>query len=258
MPADAVRRGRLRAAEATRTVRVPSDPARGGAEPVRTGTVVLINGTASAGKSSAARALQAAMPRPWLHAGLDRFVAGLPPRCFEIVDASDPAPADGFQLRYWGGTGARTEAPVDEGTPAHGDGVLVGVRVGPAGVALLAAMYRGLAATAAAGLDVVADDAIHDRRVLAGAVAALRGVPVLFVGLRLPLAEAERRERERGDRGPGAARALHAAVHAHGTYDLELDTAALDPEACAAAIARALAEGRTGGAFARLACELDG
>lgn len=80
-------------------------------------------------------------------------------------------------------------------------------------------------------VDVIVDDVIHDRRVLAAAVEALRDPPVLFAGLRVPREIAGRRER--GDRGPGGAAAFYGLVHAHGVYNLELDTAAADPMRCA-------------------------
>lgn len=90
------------------------------------------------------------------------------------------------------------------------------------------------------------------------AVAALRDVPVLFVGLRLPLVVAEARERARGDRGLGGATAFHGLVHAHGVYDLELDTSTTDPEACASTIERRLAAGPEPSAFRVLARRLPG
>jgi chloramphenicol 3-O phosphotransferase len=43
------------------------------------------------------------------------------------------------------------------------------------------------------------------------------------------------------------------AVHAHGTYDMEVDTSAMTPEECTAAIAARLAAGPPGSAFAGLA-----
>jgi chloramphenicol 3-O phosphotransferase len=75
---------------------------------------------------------------------------------------------------------------------------------------------------------------------------------VLFVGLRLPRELAERRERERGDRGPGGAAAFYDLVHAHAVYDLELDTSVLSPEECALQIKNALGNPSRMQAFRRL------
>lgn len=71
--------------------------------------------------------------------------------------------------------------------------------------------------------------------------------------MRCPLEEAERRERERGDRIQGLARLLFAAVHAHGRYDLEVDTAQLSAEECAARIRARLVDGPPPAAFRELA-----
>lgn len=206
------------------------------------GNVVWLNGTSSAGKSSVAKALQDVMERPYLVTGLDHFLPRLPERCFVVSDGIDPPAAEHFLLVYRGGT-ARTVAPRDGGETVYGSGELVEVRIGPGGVRLVAGFYRGIAALAAAGIDVVVEAVVHDRRVLEAAVAALRDSPVLFVGLHLPREVAVRRERERGDRGPGGAAAFFDLVHAHARYDLELDTDALGPMECALRIKRALEDG---------------
>ena len=55
-------------------------------------------------------------------------------------------------------------------------------------------------------------------------VQLLADVDVFFIGLHCPLAELERRERQRGDRREGEARQDHATVHTFGIYDMELDS----------------------------------
>jgi chloramphenicol 3-O phosphotransferase len=215
----------------------------------------LLNGTSSAGKSSIASALQEVMESPYLHTGIDHFLPRVPARFKLISDGREPASADYFLLVYQGSM-TRAEAAIEGGETAYGLGTLTEVRIGPGGVRLLAGMYRAIAGLASAGVDVIVDDVIYDPRVLAAAVRELRGARVLFVGLRLPRAVAERRERERGDRGPGGAAAFFDLVHAHGVYDLELDTARLDPVACALRIKEALQKGHPRTAFRKLASRL--
>jgi chloramphenicol 3-O-phosphotransferase len=65
-------------------------------------------------------------------------------------------------------------------------------------------------------------------------------------------AELERRERERGDRTPGAALAQEPLVHAHGLYDVECDTTAASPYDCAVRIRDFLRTGQVPTAFDRL------
>jgi chloramphenicol 3-O phosphotransferase len=216
------------------------------------GDIVLLNGTSSAGKTSIARDLQEIMEAPYFHTGIDHFLPRLPARLFVVSDGVSPPASDYFLLVY-GGAVRRTVGERPEGTAVYGDGVLAEVRIGPEGVRLLAGMYQAIAALAHAGINVVVDDVIHDRRVLRVAVEALPASRVLFVGLQLPREEAERRERERGDRGPGGAAAFYDLVHAHGTYDLLLDTAENSPMACAMQIREALQSGQSRHAFAELA-----
>jgi chloramphenicol 3-O phosphotransferase len=44
------------------------------------GRIILLNGTSSSGKSSVARALQEVLSEPYLHLGIDTFIAMLPSR----------------------------------------------------------------------------------------------------------------------------------------------------------------------------------
>ena len=74
----------------------------------------------------------------------------------------------------------------------------------------------------------------------------IRDLPVLMVGLRPPREIAERREQERGNRGPGGAPAFYDLVHRHVIYDLELDTSLLSPEECARQIKASLDDNPTG------------
>ena len=220
------------------------------------GNVVLLNGTSSAGKTSIAEALQEIMDTPYVYTGIDHF-----PRVHKKVhlvsDGINPATFDYFLLVYGGGS-VRTETVGESGKTTYAGGPITEVRIGPGGLKLLAGMYRSIAAFAAAGIDVVVDDVIYDQRVLKAAVDALANSLVLFVGLRLPLAEAESRERQRGDRGPGGAAAWSELVHAHGIYDLELDTSVASPMECAQKIKMALETGHPRRAFHQLAALWEG
>jgi chloramphenicol 3-O phosphotransferase len=215
------------------------------------GNIVLINGTSSAGKSSTARALQEIMETPYLHTGVDHFLPRFPARLFDVTSPDAPASTDYFQLLYRDGA-RRIVVGREGGDAVYGDGTLIGVRLGPSALHLFAGIYRAIAALARSGIDVVVDDVIYDHRVLQAAVAALHDVPVLFVGLRLPREVADRRERERGDRGPGGAAAFYDLVHAHGVYDLEFDTATTTAVECARRIKEALENAHPRRAFPSL------
>ena len=68
----------------------------------------------------------------------------------------------------------------------------------------------------------------------------LSGLRVILVAVRCDLAELERRERQRGDREQGIARAQIDVVHAHGDFDIEVWSDRMDPTRCAAVIAAEL------------------
>jgi chloramphenicol 3-O phosphotransferase len=217
------------------------------------GSVVLINGTSSAGKSSMARELQALLDDTYLRLGLDDFIHNLPSRSFVLSNGVEPALAEYFLVVFPDASPGAVIPGENDPAAIERMGVLSDVRIGPSGLRFLEGMYRAVAALAEAGTNVIFDDVIHDPRVLRAAVDALAHLDVLFVGLRLPLAVAEQRERARGDRGPGGAAAFHERVHAHGLYDLELDTSVFSVRECAMQVRDALVEGAPRQAFRQLA-----
>ncbi|WP_405562770.1 chloramphenicol phosphotransferase CPT family protein [Streptomyces sp. NBC_01180] len=93
--------------------------------------------------------------------------------------------------------------------------------------------HRAAAGMAAGGNDIVVDHVLSQDWRLADCLSVFAPDDVLLVGVRCPLPELERRERERGDRTPGLAAMQYAQVHAHGLYDIECDTSVLSPLECA-------------------------
>jgi len=133
----------------------------------------------------------------------------------------------------------------------------VGLRIEicPVGQRMAAGDRRTMAGLAAAGNHLLVDEVLLDASWLRDWVTVLALFPVLFVRVRCPLHEVDRRER--GDRAVGQALGYFDAVHAHGLYDLEVDTSRAGTAACAAqiiAVPRPLfAFARTQGEVAALA-----
>jgi chloramphenicol 3-O phosphotransferase len=219
---------------------------------VAAGTIVILNGTSSSGKSSIARALQDVMDEPILHTGIDEYSPHVPVKFTTITGGDSPTISDYFTIVY-DKPPRRIEEMTKFGEVVYGDGVVIDASVGPNGITLLRALYAGIAAIAAAGVSMVVDEVFHQPDVLRAAVEELADSNVLFVGLRLPLEIAEPRERDRGDRGPGGARLFYDRVHVHGVYDLELDTTAMSPDECARTIMCVLESNQRGTAFQILA-----
>lgn len=185
------------------------------------GTVLVLNGTSSSGKSSVLRAFQALMEEePYIDAGLDRFLSMLPKRYLS-------------EAALW-------------------QQVMAPTRSGPVGDRLIAGMHRTMAALAAVGNSAIADHVLIDPGWLRDCAQVLSPLPAYLVGIRCPLEVTEQRERDRGNRTLGQARQQYDLVHAHGAYDFEIDTSAKSPEACAGQLKAFLASRPEPAAFASL------
>jgi chloramphenicol 3-O phosphotransferase len=184
------------------------------------GTIVYLNGVPSAGKTSIGRALQNALDEPFLLLGVDTFLQMLPRRTF----------------------GSGWLMPVPEGGVRPSERMRQHVR--PPMLATLAAL--------APQFDLIVDDVIPDAEALERTIDALAPFTVLFVRVECALEVAEQRERQRGDRTIGLARGLAPVVHAHGLYDLTVDSAAASPAECAAVIRDRMLNGPAPMAFAEL------
>jgi chloramphenicol 3-O phosphotransferase len=176
--------------------------------------VIFLNGSTSAGKTSIARALQARLPQPYLWFGIDHVFPWLPPSLCETHEG------------YW------FETRDDGAMPIFiGDGFLSVAR----------GWHRMVRTGVDEGLRFIVDDVLFEPRLLPDWQAVLAGCDVLMVGVRCELAELQRRERARGDRGIGQALAQHRIAHEGVAYDVEVDTTATPAEACAEAILAHLA-----------------
>jgi chloramphenicol 3-O phosphotransferase len=185
----------------------------------RPGRIILINGTSSSGKTTLVRALQAALPDPWLEIGIDRFVFALPKRYLD-----QPLWSEVF--RY-----------------VRPDGIADGpfrIETGELGLRLVSGMHRTVAALARSGLDVIVDHVLLEPAWLRECRELWAGFELLFVGVRCPLAVVVERERSRRDRTIGQAAAQFEVVHRAGGYDLEVDTSRLSPDEAAGRVVAAL------------------
>ena len=108
-----------------------------------------------------------------------------------------------------------------------------------------------IGALACSGVNVIVDHVLQDPGWLEECVEHLADLDVLFVGVRCPLEELERREGQR-EREAGTARKQYEVVHAHGVYDVEVDTAASSPMECAVQVKEGLQNMGRGSAFRRL------
>lgn len=205
---------------------------------MKSGQIILLNGTSSAGKTTIAAALHSILDEPHYLTGIDHFLHRLPPTVIVISDDVAPPPA-----KTW-------LAVMHEGSVRR-------VEIGPGGLHLLEGMYRSIAAFSNAGINVIVDDVIYDPRVFRIALNVLPSRQVFFVGIRCPLEVAEQRELARGDRAPGGARFFGERVHAGREYDLEVDSSIHSADVCAQQIKLGLIDRRTPTALERQSLEME-
>jgi chloramphenicol 3-O phosphotransferase len=184
------------------------------------GEIIVLNGTSSSGKSGIVSALQGVLEEPFLDAGIDKFMWKLPRRYLD--------------------------------RPLWDEVLGLATEAGPVAHRLASGMHQSIAALSRAGNNVVADHVLVERRWLAECAVLFGELPAPFVGVRCPLDVLEQREAARKDRTLGQARAQFHQVHAHGIYDLEVDTSTTSAEAGALQINQRLVEGDSPDAFERL------
>jgi chloramphenicol 3-O phosphotransferase len=178
---------------------------------VQPGTIILLNGASSSGKTSILSALQDLLPEPYLNAGIDKFIWMLPERYLE--------------------------------RPLWDDVLGLATEAGQMGHRLFSAMHQAVALLSRAGMNVVADHVLVEPAWVAQCAALLADLPAYLVGVRCPLDVLEEREKIRKNRTLGQAAAQFPLVHANCIYDLEVDTSQLTPHECARQIQARIQDG---------------
>ena len=162
------------------------------------GTILVLNGASSSGKTSLGKALQAILPQQYLHIQLDAF-RSMEPRGYFHRDQAAAAP----------------------------------LRV----AALCRAMHATVAEFAAHGQNVIIDhvlsaDAWHYL------FEDFCEQKLFLIGVHCSVEELLRREHARGDREPGLAQSQVELIHENREYDFSVDTSSLNSSDCANNVAR--------------------
>ena len=207
---------------------------------IRPGTIIVLNGCASAGKTSIAKAIQRTFDAPYLHVGIDLF-------WLEVFPAEwAGAPAEIFEL-----------VPIEGASPPK-----IALSVQSFGKFGISGLHHTVTALARIGHNVVVDHVLSEASYVTEILTLWEPFPVWLVGVSCPLETAHERAAARPDRNWPWYRAMvtwmydAAHVHTRAIYDLELDTARLTPTECALQIKRMLAEGGSPAACRQLAALL--
>jgi len=185
---------------------------------MKTGNVIFLNGSSSAGKTTLAIMLQQLLAEPYQHIALDQFRDGMPGRFRGLNSPGGSPGSSGLNI-----------------VPQEKDGeLLTHIRFGEHGEQVLRGMRRAIAAFAQAGNNVIVDDLLFQPHYLDDYAIALANIPAWLIGVRCGLDIVNERESQRTGRFPGTATSHFHEVHAHeAVYDLEVDTSEASPKYCA-------------------------
>ena len=180
------------------------------------GKIIFLNGTSSSGKTTIAKVLQEKLPKPTMLVSLDGFFYLYPERILTPKTQEDAVLLSSLIPRVVSG------------------------------------LHGSVSALARAGNDLIVDHVLQEDAWLKECIEAWAGLDVLFVGVKCPLEIVEQREIQRGDRDAGTARYQFERVHAHGFYDVEIDTSIFSADECAERIIASLQNRPRESAFQKL------
>jgi len=199
------------------------------------GDIIFLNGTSSAGKTTLSHKLQELLDAPYVHMALDQFRDGLPDKYRGLNSPPGTTGSRGLNV-----------VPVRDGETAY-----TSIQFGEDGVKMLRGMRRAIAAMVKSGNNVIIDDIILSGEFLNDYLQVFRDLKVIFVGVHCPLSVIDKRETARPGRFPGTAAGHFQICHAHGDYDVEVDTSIDSPQQCAERVVTFI-RNQTPTAFTRL------
>lgn len=168
--------------------------------------IIYLNGPSSSGKTTLAHLLQQELDPPFLHIGIDRVIGMMPDKLNDWEGG--PAPL-GFS---WKNSTDETGHPVHE------------IQLGPFAKKMRDTLKEIVQTLARLNHYIIIDDVAFGKQDVDKWRSALKDYNVLWIGINTPLPVLEEREKQRGNRMIGSARAQYYQVHKGVTYDLEFDT----------------------------------
>lgn len=184
--------------------------------------IIYLNGPSSSGKTTIAKALQETLPEPYLHIGIDKMIGFMPTKINNWEGG--PAPL-GFS---W-------EAAIDP--TGH---LVYNIHAGPFAKKVTRSLKDIAHLLAAQHYNLIIDDVAFGAIQVEEWKRILQDYQALYVGVTTPLEILEERERSRGNRFVGSARAQYFKVHENVSYDLEIDSHAESLENSVAKILKRL------------------
>jgi chloramphenicol 3-O phosphotransferase len=162
---------------------------------VKTGTVIFLNGTSSAGKTSISNELIQILDEDFIYLSVDNAIAGV----------------NDMLMSMFGNHITSEEIRTIENEEIIENSVI-------------SLFHNYILAFSMIGKNIIVDHVLIEQSWLEECIKLLHNTHTFYVGVRCPLDELERRERERRDRPIGLAKAQFEIVHKHSRYDFEVNT----------------------------------
>lgn len=181
--------------------------------------VIILNGASSSGKSSIARELQAILSEPYLHIGIDTFIAMMPEKVNELEHSG--CVVDGFYFKPVLVNGSTVQR----------------IHRGDYAKRINQVYHSTVKHLADSGMNIIVDDVMNGALEQQQWQVALGDINPLFVGVYCSLPVLAERESSRDDRLQGSAMEQAKRVHEGVKYDLEISSTTQTARDCAQAIA---------------------
>ena len=165
---------------------------------MKSGRLIMLNGTSSAGKTSILTELQKKLPQLYLLAGLDKFLNFLPESYFKL--------------------------------PQWNEVMGLSNRSGPIGDVLISGMHRSIRALLDSGNNVLADQVFINSNWVAEAASLFSGCEAYLIGIHCPKEIIVQREKDRKNRTLGSSALQFDVVHQVTEYDFSIDSSLNSPE----------------------------
>jgi chloramphenicol 3-O phosphotransferase len=174
---------------------------------MKNGTVIFLNGTSSAGKTSISNKLMQILDEDFIYLSVDNAIAGV----------------NDMLMSMFGLDISREEIRTIENEEIIENSVI-------------SLFHHYIMAFSMIGKNIIVDHVLIEPRWLEECIALLHNTQTFYVGVLCPLDEVERRERDRRDRPIGLAKAQFEIVHKHCKYDIEVNTYSNSAAECAKTI----------------------
>ncbi|WP_256762133.1 chloramphenicol phosphotransferase CPT family protein [Cohnella sp. WQ 127256] len=159
------------------------------------GIVIFLNGTSSSGKTSISNELLQVLEEDFMYFSVDNAIAGVNDMLMSMFSES---------------------ISIEDIKTIEREELIEN--------SVISLFHHSIKAFSMIGKNIIVDHVLIEQRWLEECIELLHNTQTFLIGVQCPLEELERRERHRGDRPIGLAKAQMDLVHRHNQYDLTVNT----------------------------------